>query len=96
MGHYAEGFNGVWDQVAGAHDVADTQTWSELYVHLAGEELRGLVEVIGAQAGVTDGPPAALVHLAAGIGDRLFEHWRELLARAAPGRPEIHEHRLAH
>ena len=33
--------------------------------------------------------------LAAGVGDRLFQHRRQLLARAAPRRPEIDKHRLA-
>ena len=34
-------------------------------------------------------------HLALGVGDRFLQHRRELLARPAPGRPEIHQHRLA-
>ncbi len=34
------------------------------------------------------------LHLAAGIGDRLLQRRRELLARTAPRRPEIDEHRL--
>ena len=35
------------------------------------------------------------LHLALGGPDHLFEHRGELLARAAPLRPEIHQHRLA-
>jgi hypothetical protein len=34
------------------------------------------------------------LHLALGGAHRLFEHRRELLAGAAPGRPEIDQHRL--
>ena len=33
--------------------------------------------------------------LALGVADRLFEHRRELAARAAPRRPEVDQHRLA-
>jgi len=35
------------------------------------------------------------LHLALGGADDLFQHRTELLARPAPFRPEIHQHRLA-